>query len=388
MQAVILAAGKGTRMGTLSDTTPKPMLVIAGKTLLQHKIDRLPDAIDEVIIVVGHKKESIISFFGTRYANKTIRYVTQEGQGTADALWLTRPFITGPFLSMMGDDVYSADAMKAVMDYPWAMTVAVAKSGRSTIDIRTTPEGYFYDAVVDDIGHGGDVHIDTCLYKFGPELFDASFVKVPNKEEWGLPHTLFNFLKTSGTPMKVLRDDGWIKVNTPEDLAHAETSLALEVLYPSIVTMGSHPMTRDLEQLLESARTVYHKQDRIICPYFTVPVRLGSDGFTHLRFKKNRLPRTVPEQIHKLRLVKSALDVIRRSGTIQDHRLRLERSGKSGRDGFTKTKPVEYWALHAIRGDRHESTIVVVLRRVEYGSIEFWSIFSHKRRVFNIDSDP
>ena len=60
MKAVILAAGKGTRMGDLSLETPKPMLKVLGKTLLEHKLDSLPDVIDEVVITVGYLKDRIV----------------------------------------------------------------------------------------------------------------------------------------------------------------------------------------------------------------------------------------------------------------------------------------------------------------------------------------
>ncbi len=227
MQAVILAAGKGTRMGALSEEIPKPMLMVGDKNLLQHKIDALPDSIDEVILIVHHKKEIIQSFFGEAYGGKKITYVEQGApQGTAHALWQARPHITGDFISMMGDDIYSADAIQEALAHPWAMTVSPSLSFPTTLDIKTTPEGYFHDAVIDDIGHGGPALIDVCLYKLQPEIFDAPLITVSNLNEWGLPHTIFEFIKSTGTPVKVLRDDAWIKVNTPEDLARAEEFLA------------------------------------------------------------------------------------------------------------------------------------------------------------------
>ena len=64
MKAVILAGGKGTRMGQLTRDIPKPMLLIGGEPVLAHQIKLLRKyGIKEVIILVNHLKKSIIDYF-------------------------------------------------------------------------------------------------------------------------------------------------------------------------------------------------------------------------------------------------------------------------------------------------------------------------------------
>ena len=67
MKAIILAAGKGTRLRPLTETTPKPLLKIANKPILEYNLDALSGLITEALIVVGYKKEMIMEYFGTSY---------------------------------------------------------------------------------------------------------------------------------------------------------------------------------------------------------------------------------------------------------------------------------------------------------------------------------
>src|SRR3989344_3161993 len=128
MQAVILAAGKGTRMGDLTNGTPKPLLKVLGKTLLERKLDELPSKIDEIIIVVGYHGEQIIDSLGETYKDKKISYVWQkELKGTGHALWQAKDLLKGRFLVLMGDDIYCKEDIDACLKEDWAVLVKEVK---------------------------------------------------------------------------------------------------------------------------------------------------------------------------------------------------------------------------------------------------------------------
>ena len=116
MQAVILAAGKGTRMLPLTETKPKPLLKVANRTILQHNLEQLREIAEEVIIVTGYKNELIENFFGNRFKDIEIKYVRQkEALGTGDALKMAAGLLKDKFLVLNGDDLYFKEDIKKVL---------------------------------------------------------------------------------------------------------------------------------------------------------------------------------------------------------------------------------------------------------------------------------
>ncbi len=117
MKAVILAAGKGTRMGPLTEKRPKAMLPIANKPLLEHIILTFKEAyIKDFLIVVGHCKEKIIEHFedGSQLG-VNIEYIEQQNQrGTADAVAVVRNSINERFLVTNGDVLAHASDIKMI----------------------------------------------------------------------------------------------------------------------------------------------------------------------------------------------------------------------------------------------------------------------------------
>src|SRR5436190_11934708 len=119
----------------------------------------------------------------------------------------------------------------------------------------------------------------------------------------------------------------------------------------------------------QKAQAIYTRQDAITCPYFKMPVVLNSDGFHHLQFSARR-ERTKREQLLKFRLLPHALEVIRKSGTVQEYRKTMAPIGKkSKQNGFVPMKEIEYWGFVAIVGEPTPVRIRVIIRRVGTGNI-------------------
>lgn len=227
MQAVILAAGKGTRMKDLTAEVPKPMLTVLGKTLLEHKFDALPAAIDEIILVIGYQGEVIREKFGNQYEDKRISYVVQETlDGTAGAVWKARDLIRDRFIVMMGDDLYARrDMERCVEASDWALVAEETKAMASGGRVVTNEAGEVLDIVEGD-HQGTEGLMNTNLFVLDARVFAQPLVpKSPGSSEFGLPQTVLPAARALGIPLHVIPVTEWIQITAPEDLARAEERL-------------------------------------------------------------------------------------------------------------------------------------------------------------------
>ncbi len=128
----------------------------------------------------------------------------------------------------------------------------------------------------------------------------------------------------------------------------------------------------------EKARAIFNAQKSIRNPYFQRDIIMNSDGFHHLQFSARR-ERSKREQLFKFSLLPLALEIIKKSGTIQEYRKLLTPIGKKSlRDGSIPMKNVEYWGLVGIVGVK-EIKVRAVLRRVGDGNITFWSVMLYSK---------
>jgi glucose-1-phosphate thymidylyltransferase len=230
MKAVVLAAGEGRRLEPLTDTRPKPMLPVANRPLLEHVVESVVAAgIDEIVLVVGYKRERIQSHFGGGDDwGIDIEYAIQEKQlGTGHAVLQTEHLVDDTFLVLNGDRIIDPSIVERAMEAeddgetllavtrttdPSGLGVVETEGERVTGVTEKPPE----HAITSEVVNAG-------VYRFEPGVFDA----IRNTETSGeltITATL-NRLATADD-VRVLRYRGaWLDVSHLWDLLSVNASL-------------------------------------------------------------------------------------------------------------------------------------------------------------------
>lgn len=184
MQLVIIAGGKGTRLGDIS--VPKPMVKIGGKPLLEHQIELAKRyGLTDIIILVGYKSEQIINYFGNGSKwQVNISYSLEEKPlGTAGSIKSAEALINDRFLVFYGDTMMDINLHKLV-DYDSASP--------SLGTLLCHPNDHPYDSDIiqidDDSNEIKHFHSKPHNYKnFKPNLVNAALYILSKK--------IFNYIE-------------------------------------------------------------------------------------------------------------------------------------------------------------------------------------------------
>ena len=117
MQLVLLAAGVGSRLGL--DVTNKCFAKVCDKCLLDYNLEQFLDIhLSEIIVVIGHNADYIISYLGNSYHGIPITYVKQEPLlGIAHAVKIASPYIQDTFIMCLSDELYINHNIKDMCTY-------------------------------------------------------------------------------------------------------------------------------------------------------------------------------------------------------------------------------------------------------------------------------
>lgn len=234
MNAVILAAGDGTRLRPRTNERPKPLLEVAGQPILSHVFETvLAAGIREAVVVVGYRKEQITDYYGNSYRDLSLEYATQhERDGLAHAILAAEPSVEDDFLVLNGDNVYSAD-FGAIVDRHGStdadITIPVQEVSRAEASqgaVLETNESGEITGIVEKPADPPSRLAPAASYVLPAAVFPACRIVCPSERgEYELPDAI-DLLVHAGYQVQTVPFDGWrVNVNTEEDLAEAANRL-------------------------------------------------------------------------------------------------------------------------------------------------------------------
>ena len=228
-KAVVLAAGRGTRMREMTAELPKPMLEVHGKPVLRYIVEGLRDAgVPELLIIVGYRADAVQNFFGDGWHYEIqVQYATQSIQdGTGRVVDLARNFVgESPFILSYGDILVDPANYKRIGDLPDDVEAIISvKRGEDVskggavfvneqmelLDLREKTKP----------GEPTSSWYNAGLYAFRPSIFGFTAKLKPSpRGEYELTDAIRD-LAQSGKQVKAIELTGeWADVRDPEILA-------------------------------------------------------------------------------------------------------------------------------------------------------------------------
>jgi len=232
MKVIIPLAGFGTRLRPLTYTKPKPLINVAGKTVLGHILDKFAAVdVEEFIIVHGYLGEQIQDYMAKEYPQYHTQFVEQkELIGQADAILRCRPYVNGPVLIVFVDTLFeanltglaheAADAVAYVKEVEDPRRFGVATLGEDgyvarfvekpkTLDNRLAVIGMYYIKDSDSL---------MCACQ---ELMDR---KIQTNDEYFLADAL-NLMIQDEKKFRIQTVDVWEDCGKPETVLHTNRYL-------------------------------------------------------------------------------------------------------------------------------------------------------------------
>ena len=216
MKVIIPAAGEGTRLRPHTITKPKPILPIAGATIIDFIMEEISSIrdLEEVIFIVGYLKDQMIEYLNSKYKDIKLTFVEQkEYKGLAHAISLTREYVNDKIFIILGDTIFKLNLYDIVsknenalgvceVDNPSRFGVAILNNNGVITKLVEKPKEPISNLAL------------TGMYNIvnSKELFDAINYIITNdiktKNEYQLTDAL-EYMIEKGTIFKTFKLDGW-----------------------------------------------------------------------------------------------------------------------------------------------------------------------------------
>jgi bifunctional UDP-N-acetylglucosamine pyrophosphorylase/glucosamine-1-phosphate N-acetyltransferase len=221
MDAVIMAAGLGTRLRPHTLSTPKPLLPVRGRPILDWSLGALPACVDRVLVVVSYLAEQIEAYLRTQKHFADWLTVTQEQpRGTGDAFRCCRPHLRSErFLVLNGDDLYGAADLEKLSRCPAGLLVQGVDDPRRFGIAFLKPDGTLQRLAEKEVFEGRHL-ANTGAYLFPREVFETAELTPSARGEYEI--TDYVSALAARQPVQVVEASFWLPIGNVEAWQRAE----------------------------------------------------------------------------------------------------------------------------------------------------------------------
>jgi MurNAc alpha-1-phosphate uridylyltransferase len=226
--AMILAAGRGERMRPLTDTVPKPLLTVAGRSLLERSMDRLiAHGVTNIVVNVHYLGQQIADRLKGRAHIVREERLLDTGGSVKNAL----PFLgDGPFFVLNGDGLWreSTGTMLQRLEMKWTPermdALLLLHPIHKMIGREPTERGDFFVEPGGRVRYRGTASLAPYVFA-SVSVCDARLFRDSPEGPFSLLR-LWNRAEDVGRLFGVFNDGDWFHVGTPQALAEAERMLS------------------------------------------------------------------------------------------------------------------------------------------------------------------
>jgi choline kinase len=239
MKAILLAAGTGTRLGSITRDFPKFILDIHGRSLLERSLDNLQrNGIEEAIITVGFQKQKIIDELGYKFKDMPIKYAVNDHYDTAStaiSFYQSRNLISDESLLVYADLLYEPDAIKFLLeDRSRNCMLVVPISGLQNPAYVKIDQFGCLENLVKGEKHKPHVYGETGdIFKLSKNFLQGLYAMIEEEWDYGIKdrfieRAILDLSKRE--PVNTVKKDLlWIGINTEDALERARNEI-----YPQI----------------------------------------------------------------------------------------------------------------------------------------------------------
>ena len=245
MQAIILAAGMGRRLGEYTIDNTKCMLPVNGERLIDRTLKILcHQGIKKVVIVIGYKGENLKSYIGDRYSSQLdIEYINNPIYDKTNNIYslslAEEKMVEDDTILFESDLIYEEDIVKQLIDNPWPNLALVAKweYWMDGTVVKIDNENNILDFVSKDMfnfQNVDDYYKTINIYKFSKEFAKEKYLPFlhayckawGNNEYYEQVLKVLTFLNRTDLKALPIRDEKWYEIDDVQDLDIAETIFA------------------------------------------------------------------------------------------------------------------------------------------------------------------